>query len=534
MLRYPMYKGSIPSPSVQCFLLKDVFGALKGPQIHRGLWEYEGSIHIKYFKALSWALLHLMRFFKPLLQATKSPAVLLERLCKLSEAVNRDTTKAGKEAILRQYPDCHCVMARIYDPHARHFISSKTMLAYMKQAKELPPPPKSLPELLDTLSSRQLTGHAALAAAASFYCAYCNTEALQTMFCRVLDRNLKIGVSTQTLNRAIFTDKAPIPGVALASTLHPGTEASLWTKYPYREWYASRKLDGVRCLAIVTSDSVGFYSRTGRAFYTLQKVQDDIERRLVTAKLPFASFVLDGEICVYKQGQDPPMEDFKMALRQIRRQQEPMPNPVFHVFDLIDLDTFLKGKGDTVFTERQGRLIDFIGEKQPHLAVVDQRKVNSVEHLLCMKAEAIEHGWEGLILRSNSPYEGKRRYLGNSMFALLCSDLPVHSRNMLKIKEWQDAEYIVKSIETGCMRLPSTGQDTQVMASVLIEHKGNPVSVGSGFTFDQRIKYAKHPELIIGKPITVQYFAESTNEDGVLSLRFPTVKTVYEEGKRDI
>lgn len=352
-----------------------------------------------------------MRFLKPLLQACKSPGALLERLCKLSEAVNRDSTKAGKEAILSQYPECHPVMMRIYDPHLRHHISSKSMLAYLEQAEELPAPPNSLPELLDALSSRRLTGHAALAAAASFYRAYCTTEPLQTIFCRVLDRNLKIGISTQTLNRVIVNDKAPIPGVALAMTLKPGTEANLWTKYPNAEWYASRKLDGVRCLAIVTNDTIGFYSRTGRAFHTLQKVKEAIEWRVATVKTPHPPFVLDGEICVYKEGQDPPMEDFTMTLRQIKRQQEPMPNPVFQVFDLIDLDAFLKGKGNTLFTERQKLLFNFIGERQQYLDIVEQRRVNSVDELMHMKTEAVECGWEGLILRRNVSYEGKRRYI---------------------------------------------------------------------------------------------------------------------------
>ena len=105
---------------------------------------------------------------------------------------------------------------------------------------------------------------------------------------------------------------------------------------------------------------------------------------------------------------------------------------------------------------------------------------------------------------------------------------------MLKIKEWEDDEYTVKSIETGRMRLPNTGQDTQVMTSVIIEHKGNFVSVGSGFTLQQRIRYFEHPELIIGKSITVRYFSESIGESGQPSLRFPSVKAVFEEGKRTI
>lgn len=104
---------------------------------------------------------------------------------------------------------------------------------------------------------------------------------------------------------------------------------------------------------------------------------------------------------------------------------------------------------------------------------------------------------------------------------------------MLKVKEWEDAEYIVKSIETGLMRMP-TGELKRVMTNVNIEHKGNPVGVGSGFSLNSRITYAEDPRLIIGKPITVRYFSESKKDDGTTSLRFPTVKAVYEEGKRNV
>ena len=47
-----------------------------------------------------------------------------------------------------------------------------------------------------------------------------------------------------------------------------------------------------------------------------------------------------------------------------------------------------------------------------------------------------------------------------------------------------------------------------------------------------KIYYALHPEKIIGKTICVKYFSESTDKDGNISLRFPTVKAIYEE-KRD-
>lgn len=105
---------------------------------------------------------------------------------------------------------------------------------------------------------------------------------------------------------------------------------------------------------------------------------------------------------------------------------------------------------------------------------------------------------------------------------------------MLKVKQWVDDEYIVKSIETGLMRMPDTGENKLVMTSVNIEHKGSTVGVGSGFSMHSRISYAENPSLIIGKPITVRYFSESKRDDGTTSLRFPTVKIVYENGKRDV
>lgn len=53
-----------------------------------------------------------------------------------------------------------------------------------------------------------------------------------------------------------------------------------------------------------------------------------------------------------------------------------------------------------------------------------------------------------------------------------CLTHPPFSRNLLKIKQWNDAEYTVKDVEIGMMRMPDTGIDTKVVTAVFIEHKG--------------------------------------------------------------
>ena len=117
--------------------------------------------------------------------------------------------------------------------------------------------------------------------------------------------------------------------------------------------------------------------------------------------------------------------------------------------------------------------------------------------------------WEGLMLRRNTIYEGKR------------------TKNLLKVKNFHDAEYKVIDANFEDMSVVREGREVQenMLAQVWIEHKGYKVKVGSGFNQEQRIKYKKEP--IIGKIITVQYFEETKNQEGGISLRFPTVKVIH-------
>ncbi|GAB5589490.1 hypothetical protein Unana1_04390 [Umbelopsis nana] len=284
-------------------------------------------------------------------------------------------------------------------------------------------------------------------------------------------------------------------------------------------WYASRKLDGVRCLALATktpeSDewTIDCRSRTGRPFVTLEKVQNAL--REVMRDYSGPPVVFDGEICVYTENDH--LETFVTALKQIKTLDSQMENPVYQIFDLIPTEGFATGYDETVFSQRYENLHHLLkGADQSVVRVVPQTLLVNKEDLLDMEKTAAEKGWEGIMLRKNAPYEGKR------------------SRNLLKMKQYEDSEYIVKGIETGDMRMPDTGMVERVMTSVIVEHKGTNVGVGSGFSNQQRRRYAQAPNLIIGKEICVQYFQESECEkSNSKSLRFPSVKAVYEQGRRE-
>lgn len=359
----------------------------------------------------------LKRFFST---QKYSPVEQLESIYKLSLAVNGTSSTIEKHALLHQFPASHSTLKRIYDPHLRHFVSSKSVTNYLKKHPEIEQKPvfNNLDELLDALSSRTLTGHAACDAVAAFYATYCKTEAHKAIFWRIIDRNLKMGVSVRTIRHLLTSDKLAQKqdldsnklscfSVALASPFS-STKKSAFSISD--DWYVSQKLDGIRCIAMIQTvdkvHDVQFYSRTGRPFTSLQKVKLDIEKRLKETK-ENGEFVLDGEICAYNE--DTKNEDFLKAMGQIRRLNEEMENPIYQVFDLISLQSFLEAKGVQKFCQRQEQLKKFIGSNpSPHLKLVEQTKLESMDQLESMKEQSIMKGWEGLILRKNVLYEGKR------------------------------------------------------------------------------------------------------------------------------
>jgi DNA ligase-1 len=151
------------------------------------------------------------------------------------------------------------------------------------------------------------------------------------------------------------------------------------------------------------------------------------------------------------------------------------------------------------------------GNECPCLSTLDQNFVDNDDDLEFYIKKADVYGWEGLILRKNTTYKGKR------------------SKDLLKVKTFYDAEYKVIDVEMGPFRYVKDGAECEeeMMSAVYIEHKGYSVKVGSGFTIEQRQHFHKNPQDIVGKEITVQYFEQTKNQEGGISLRFPTFKYLH-------
>ncbi len=355
---------------------------------------------------------------------------------------------------------------------------------------------KNFFDLLDALKSRKITGHDAISAVNSFIEHYSEYEEL--IHC-VIDKDLKTRAGDKIINKAI-PDHIPEFSVALADKY----ESKLvdWKD----GWYVSRKIDGARCIGIVDSNGdTTFYSRTGKEFDTLGIVRDGIKALNIT------NVVFDGELCLVD---DDGNEDFQGVMKQLKKKDHTIPNPSFKIFDMITHDEFYSKKGEKnrPYSIRYNNLREVMRDNTcACLSVLGQELIKDDDHFAEWTKRGNDYGWEGVMLRADEPYKGKR------------------SKDLLKVKKFFDDEYEVIDTEMGPFRYVKNNAECEetMLSCVTIKHKDHLVRVGSGFTIEQRQEFYQNPKKILGKIITVQYFEETKNQDGGISLRFPTFKILH-------
>ena len=429
----------------------------------------------------------------------------LKRIQDVVDRLKSTNSTNDKIAIIKEYEDDYIinkVLEYTYSPFKQFHLTSTTV----KKNKKLEPREgyNDLFYLLDALTKRTITGHDAIQYVKG-YVEYMDEWQQDLVFC-ILDKNLKTRTGADLINKAI-PKCVPTFKVALANSYDKQKGK---VDFNEQTWFASQKLDGVRCLAIVDDKGkCNFYSRQGKTFETLDTLRKEIE------SLNLCNMVFDGEVCIVD---DNGVEDFQGIMKEIKRKDHTIQNPKYKVFDYLMLEEFDNQESERNLSDRLGQFTMIYNAFNKQLNCIDlleQWKVDSEEHFQELAELATKNNWEGLILRKDSEYKGKR------------------SNDLLKVKKFFDEEYVVKGIETSIHRIIVDGLEVEeeMLSNVIIEHKGCDVGVGSGFDQEERRKYFNNPELIIGKTITVQYFEETLNQDGCHSLRFPVVKHIYENGR---
>jgi DNA ligase 1 len=219
------------------------------------------------------------------------------------------------------------------------------------------------------------------------------------------------------------------------------------------------KLDGLRALAYWRDGRVVLQSR-GNKEYDLPHIKQAVEPTVRQG------VVLDGEIYAHDVG----LQSINSLARKPRAESTILQ---YWVYDQINQDRFVDRSEDVA-----SLVADLPGTVVQRVPVVP---VNNEAHIKCTQEYFVSKGFEGAMVRTYScPYKQGGR-----------------SAELLKVKNWLDAEYPV----VGCKE----GKD------------GLPVfvcSVPDGRTFDvrpkgteaERLKLLKDADSFIGKMMTVKYF----------------------------
>ena len=313
---------------------------------------------------------------------------------------------------------------------------------------------------------------------------------------RILIKDLRCGVSEKTVNNVAkkmnLKFRVPVFSCMLA---HDGA------KHPKKikgDCLVEYKYDGVRVVAIVKKNKATLYSRNGKIFNNFAHIENAL------SKPEYNNIVFDGEVM---------SDDFQALMKQVYRKSGANTEDAYlALFDMLPLKEFNEGRSKLNSLERKQELNKLSKTFGSEIKLVDYEIINfdneqGQEKFSEMNKEALEKGFEGLMIKPNDNYYECKR-----------------SHAWLKIKPFIEVTLKVIDIQEG------TGKHEGKLGAFSVEGEDDgkffSLSVGSGLTDEQRDNYWAAKDKLIGRLIEVRADAITKSIEGEhFSLRFPRFKS---------
>lgn len=343
----------------------------------------------------------------------------------------------------------------------------------------------SMYEVLDMLNNRDITGNSALCECKKLWNSLCPED--QKIFCQIIDRDLKVGLSSKTLNK-VWKGLIPKPNYNRCATFNRSTASKF--KYPA---IIQLKCDGTYREAYVHAGSVTFKTRTGEPYDDpiLEKAMNDFDDGYYT-----------GEFTIGRA--DHPDMNRAASNGNVNSDNPDYEHIHFTIWDYLTEDEYtLKVK--TPYGERFERLKKIIDSHKCELVqLVPSYEINDVSEALKKVSEWMNMELEGGVLKS------KAMKFKNGT-----------SNEQLKIKLCVDADMRCVGFQKG-----SEGTKYEGTNKVVIFENDDHTVQGrcSGMTDDMVNEVTANPEKYIGKILTVQFndlsLAEGSNVYALSHPRF--------------
>ena len=403
-----------------------------------------------------------------------------------------DSTKTGKEALLREYADNEGFkkyLKYILDPMYSYGIQDKKIKKFLGTHIGKGRGAVDIFGMFEYLVSNPTGTDKTINIVARYIDSFDGNDEIQTFLLESLTKKMKLGITAKTVNK--------VYGKGFITNF----EIQLAKKYEDEshkvkgEFYLTEKYDGMRCAIIKNDDSIKAFSRQGERILGLI----DIEKSI--SKLP--NGVYDGELLIntHEQLKD---RDVLQETLKITRKDGDKRGVDFYIFDYLTLEEFEDGKSKGDYSARRLLLEKLeYGDSLVLVPILYKGSDHNVIPTLLKEME--DKGREGLMLNVGSGnYECKRTH------------------NILKLKTMQTADLKVIGFEKG----KPLGKYENTLGTLLVDYKGYPLGVGSGFSEEDRHMIWENQDKFLGKIVQIQYFRESKNDNGGLSVSFPVYQGV--------
>lgn len=227
------------------------------------------------------------------------------------------------------------------------------------------------------------------------------------------------------------------------------------------------KLDGIRCIIIKKGQDVSLWTRTRKRINSCPHIEDEV-RELVAGDL-----ILDGELYNHDF-----RDNFEAIVSAVRKEEPSKESSLvqFHAYDLVteaDQEERIRSLFTLPFNKRTNKV-----KLVTTLLCKTEESMKS-----CVKSFVESDGYEGGIIRNlKAKYENKR------------------SMNLVKVKEFQDAEFKIVGIEEGKGKLAG-----HVGAFVCTTKSGEKFKAKMVGELSHLKTLYENEKLWKGKSLTVQY-----------------------------
>ena len=416
----------------------------------------------------------------------------LKEIIKLFKQIQETSSTNDKKAIIAANKDNELFkkcLRFLLDGNTITGISNKKIHKKVEPSSELAPyylcMNSTFEEVMDYLSKNNTGTDVDIYEVQSFLYGH---EDDREFYEQMITKSFRLGADSKVVNSVI-------PGLIPTFEIQLGTSIEKCKLIDGTYISISHKMNGTRCVYI----NGQMKSRQNKLYGGLDHIITDIK------KLGLEDFFIDGEL-VYKNEEGLSDSDaFQKGCSIAMSKDNDKSQLKLVVFDIFPKEEFINlHTSKKTYKERRKDLDkleeSIITSNITNLSVVE-RLYEGTDHSQIWKwldyADE-DMGWEGIMINLDTPYECKR------------------TKNLIKCKK-----FFEKDLRCAKVNIATTGKYKGIMGSITCNYFDNTVDVGSGFNDSKREYYAKHPEEIVGKIVSVKYKEETQNKDGGKSLQFP-------------